>query len=368
MPKKKRVRVVQISARQMVDTTAAQAIWQTTPAEERGAMPTLSLGRHQSLSDLSLLWERIGGKLYLKRGREKLELILPDPLAMSEAVTALGERTQQADALTEKFLKLSPDNHEYVHEIHARFEQLDAADQAVAIKAVRTVYALCCVQCSCDDWWRRPAGQAMLNRLPLSIQWMKRDRSAREDLEIEISCIQLFFEMIDWSIRSRQLPPDQQFLPPGLWPRQEPEEQQIIAPAQDEQLELGEEAIAADDVRVDTSRDAYYMGELTCLHRLEPQGWFGSRRYVAYIYQAPSKEMIAILDCAQLGNAAYIFRVGTPVQDLPSAWMADAGQTKLVLLTRPHDRRGTFVRRFVHAVGWQTRLRDWLEGTFPEAS
>jgi hypothetical protein len=48
--------------------------------------------------------------------------------------------------------------------------------------------------------------------------------------------------------------------------------------------------------------------------------------------------------------------------------MADAGQTKLELLTRPDDRRGTFVRRFIHAVGWQIRLRDWLEGTFSEAS
>jgi hypothetical protein len=173
-----------------------------------------------------------------------------------------------------------------------------------------------------------------------------------------------------------------EFLPPGSGQErggagagagEEPALGEEEEPGEGDAIEiLGEEAQAPAE-GAQSERDRFYMEELGCVRRVEARYLGRRRRYTAYIFCTTQNQEVAILDTDVRGNAAYLFLVGPvrvqgqaapPAAQPPeqSAWVQDAGRTKGELTGAQPGQQGTFLRRFIHNVGWQDRLRAYLAG------
>jgi len=360
---------ITLSAAGMLQAQINVFLWMLKPLEQRQRQrqPTFKELERLSFSvPHERFWEKMGGKVTIKDKGRITHFHVPRPSVLINALDFwLAADAREYDELS-AMLHLPAKDTLSAYDLSQGLDLLEESKVPHAVAIIQRQIAISGVVCIMIEAVRRlsgdPTRRHLVNISPATFAGLEEDyKGAFENLQAYIDVLQA----LDWSIRSRELPPDQQFLPPGFWPRGEPQpDQEPAAPAEDEQLELGLEEIPDEDERLNEKRDRYYMHTLRCIKRLEPQKWFGGRRYVAYIYRALSGELLAILDCGTPGNAAYIFRVGTPVEGQADAWMKQAGQSKWVLLTLPEDRRGTFIRRFIHALGWPERLKEWLEGTF----
>ena len=177
--------------------------------------------------------------------------------------------------------------------------------------------------------------------------------SVRRRARGQIEAVLWFLDMVNWTDRATTIPPGQEFLPPGGGDQGGGGEVRDFA--------LGAE-IAAGDERLAPERDLFYRDELKC-SCLEALGrYFGSRRYVAYVYRLPSGQLVIILDSPVIGNAAYLFLVPLPGAGNPEDWINDAIRPKGELRSAPDDRRGTFRRRFIHARAWKEKVLKYLQG------
>ncbi len=368
MSQKDRVREINLSARGMLDTEFESCLWSMKPADQRARQPEPTYKELQYLPfrvEPNKVWSKLGRSFQIKKGGITYNIVVPGVLALDDAIDGW---LPQFDGESAEFVSLIGLTGAELT-ISGLIECMEALDEHSFPRALTLFMrktAMLAVGSLAMSRFRELADNPATRHLanlspPLNLDELSNVIDIfSQDLGV---CVHVL-GCLEWSARARDVPDGQQFLPPGFWPRAEPQAEGAV-PAEDEQLQLGAEEVAAEDERVEVDRDAYYMGELGCLSRLEPQAWFGGRRYIAYIYRALSGELIAILDSATPGNAAYIFRVGTPFKGQPDAWKNDAANTKYELLTRPEDRKGTFIRRFIHAVRWKKRLRQWLEETFP---
>jgi hypothetical protein len=143
-----------------------------------------------------------------------------------------------------------------------------------------------------------------------------------------------------------------EFLPPGEWPRTEPDP--TADPAPDEP----EPDVQETDPRVNQDRLPVYR-RLGCNRVVEAGTWFRQRNYVAYLFSLPNGTIVAVLDTAAYGNAAYVFLVARRDELVTRAWAIDAQRTKGELV---HEGVGpTFQQRLTHHGDWEGRLEMLLE-------
>jgi hypothetical protein len=175
-----------------------------------------------------------------------------------------------------------------------------------------------------------------------------------------------FLQIYNWEEEAVLGTPIGEFLPPDLrpvigrggdivTPDPEPESQPQIE--LDLDIETGEE-VEPTDPAVHPDRWAFYQS-LGCNRIVRPEGWFGHRRYVAYLLRTPGGRKLAALDCNTPANAAYLFWVSQ--EGVPrTAWARHAQLSKREVLQRQGEQGFTFDRRFVHAGDWQNRFRRWF--------
>lgn len=142
----------------------------------------------------------------------------------------------------------------------------------------------------------------------------------------------------------------EEFLPSGLWPCTEEEARPNPQPSE-------AQPVASEDPRIDPARLEFYRAQ-GCDQVVEASRWFRERSYVAFLLRLANGTVVAILDCVVVGNAAYLFLVARRGEQGSRSWAADAQRSKGELV---HQQAGpTFLRRFIHAHGWQQRMRQYL--------
>ncbi len=131
-----------------------------------------------------------------------------------------------------------------------------------------------------------------------------------------------------------------EFLPVGYWPEGDPQEE----PQKRQQNE----------VFLDWGRFTFLKG-LAALHKIVDMEALGTRqrgRYRAFVVQAPSGNIIALLESLESNNALYVF-----VADEEERWIDLATQTKWQVLNSGND---LFVRRIFHTDTWENRVKKYL--------
>ena len=123
---------------------------------------------------------------------------------------------------------------------------------------------------------------------------------------------------------------------------------------------IAESMKAVKKTNLDPERELFYRDVLGCKRVVETQGAFKERNYVAFLLKSGSGQMFAILDCPELENAVYIFRIEKKQQSEESDWVQLATQTKADVLATSGS-GGPFLRRIFHGEGWQERVTKFLE-------
>ncbi len=172
-----------------------------------------------------------------------------------------------------------------------------------------------------------------------------------------------FFQIYYWEDEPPITSPTREFLPKGLWPfLGEMEEvlngDQNVEEEPQRDLDLDdEEEVPEDDPRIDQDRFEFYR-QLGCKRVVRPKGWFEGRGYVAYLIKTKSGRPVAVLDCNQYGNAAYLFWMRQDADE--HMWLTQAQDTKREVLTKAGTHGHTFIRRFIHCTGWELRVTNWV--------
>ncbi len=225
------------------------------------------------------------------------------------------------------------------------FDDLDAATHEIYLPFLRrdlAIYAL-------GAWFEseRPTGVTQTV-----------DREVRHEFRDKLRYVSEFYDTMFWQAAVSPLEPIRRFLPPGsLPPRQQGGEQSDEGPT----VRIGP-SVSADDPRVDPARFEFYVNVLGCEHVVEPTERFMNGNYVAFLLRAQSGLRVAILDCREPKNAAYVFRIGRAHESGRREWATDAVRTKQDVLARADaGEPTTFMRRFCHTRTWQTQVRRFLE-------
>jgi hypothetical protein len=344
--------------------------WGMCPAEERGTPPKIHVCPGLQISP-ELVWNHFDEMLRFKALGRRVDVKVPH---IDVVVYSLGS---QQIALRDKFWSViyanrptnqpdpaddsgSPDKSADSNEPNWQdaikfFEVISIAKQEEALRYLRKYLAYEMTWCAAikaniewvDSVHRKHPHLADSRYREFKQGFQQyRDRFETEHFPAAME----FFKLHHWEEHVRLPDCVRRFLPPGFWPHEPRTEARALV--------LGAREVPPNDRRIDPARLAFYVEELGCRKVLETRGWFDDRNYVAFLLRAASGQRVAILDCAEVGNAAYLFHIGGHGEE-QDRWTNDAVRPKWELL-HTGGPCGTFIRRFIHSMHWRERVREYL--------
>jgi hypothetical protein len=313
------------------------------------------------------LWRHFGKIHYARKGREfTLALRLPTLDLMVAEMEKWGRfkvmmsMLDEATEGLELFLPMFYGDGRPDMQRLLEFERLSEADQARGVRILRYLYAQANI--------RIDLGQLLEQELIRSKKRRAKVQHLKDMREDDLRLIALwirFLQLLHWQDEAVPGTPINEFLPPGLQVFMG-QSGDVPIPSEDEDEEgppividvNWDDKNVIDPADVNPDRWAFYQS-LGCKRIVRAPGWFADREYVAYLIMTPGGRKIAVLDRNKYGNAAYIFRVSQQGVALTD-WAEDAQLTKSEVIELHGTEGFTFVRRFIHAFGWENRFRTWF--------
>lgn len=348
-------RVYRVNPTTLFKAMRAQVIWGLCPIEERSEPPKIHVCPGLRVSP-EQLWNRFDEKLKMKALGRTVYVEVPDPADLVEALQE-NERESLVHAFQSIIEAKNPNPEKKVNwqDAITFFETASSEKQLEAVLRLRefiaydmVAFALLRVNLDWLDsvfkehpWTTESEHQAYRQELLTFLEHFQ---------TVDLPASSELFKLYYWEERINLPDSVRRLLPPGFWPQALREETRAF--------ELGEREVLHNDRRIDPARLAFYVDELGCRKVLETKGWFHDRNYVAFLLRTASGDRVAILDCAEVGNAAYLFYIGRQVEDR-DRWTKDAVRSKWELL-QTGGPCGTFVRRFIHSAHWRQQVRQYL--------